>query len=198
MYEIGSSPLARGTSQQKQLITQALRLIPARAGNIFSSTSCAHLPAAHPRSRGEHSWRSRCAAAVGGSSPLARGTRLSSTPKTIFPRLIPARAGNTVCNQLVGCRSAAHPRSRGEHVARRWSITCTPGSSPLARGTQTIKNAFQNGIRLIPARAGNTLILITSPVMISAHPRSRGEHFLITVSHAPRSGSSPLARGTCP
>ena len=70
------------------------------------------------------------------------------------------------------------------------------GSSPLARGTPTVSSQPCRGSRLIPARAGNTGMLPAGCEGVSAHPRSRGEHFLITVSAAPRSGSSPLARGT--
>ena len=50
----GSSPLARGTSDSSHPHTAAVRLIPARAGNIGGHQSFAWSMAAHPRSRGEH------------------------------------------------------------------------------------------------------------------------------------------------
>ena len=72
-------------------------------------------------------------------------------------RLIPARAGNTVCARFEVCRRAAHPRSRGEHVLVSDILTPYFGSSPLARGTHGSINRLEALGRLIPARAGNTL-----------------------------------------
>ena len=52
------------------------------------------------------------------------------------------------------------------------------------------------GIRLIPARAGNTAFVSMSRLMASAHPRSRGEHMMESPVSTHAGGSSPLARGT--
>ena len=49
---------------------------------------------------------------------------------------------------------------------------------------------------LIPARAGNTEMLIFCPFLITAHPRSRGEHCMTYSERGYMVGSSPLARGT--
>ncbi len=92
---IGSSPLARGTLGYGDAHDPARRLIPARAGNTSKSKPRAFVQSAHPRSRGEHAWVQLKAALALGSSPLARGTRLSSTRVLTHRRLIPARAGNT-------------------------------------------------------------------------------------------------------
>ena len=50
--------------------------------------------------------------------------------------------------------------------------------------------------RFIPARAGNTTNSTHSIVQGPVHPRSRGEHPEKRLPKSPRSGSSPLARGT--
>ena len=50
----GSSPLARGTSENGADNVDSARLIPARAGNIRGSGRMMERGAAHPRSRGEH------------------------------------------------------------------------------------------------------------------------------------------------
>mgnify|MGYP000981406840 CR=1 FL=1 len=69
------------------------------------------------------------------------------------------------------------------------------GSSPLARGTlESVLNVFQ-GLRLIPARAGNTASAPASPAHARAHPRSRGEHPRTWAVTDDLKGSSPLARG---
>ena len=71
-------------------------------------------------------------------------------------RLIPARAGNTASNVAQLSVHSAHPRSRGEHRFTSPETVICPGSSPLARGTQSDEMAEDAGFRLIPARAGNT------------------------------------------
>ncbi len=172
----GSSPLARGTPGVAVLMSNAVRLIPARAGNTKRSPNPATCRSAHPRSRGEHVsvtvWKPRAS----GSSPLARGTLISTVVTGFGTRLIPARAGNTSATHTVSDKIAAHPRSRGEHW-RFFSGTNSPhGSSPLARGTRLDPLVRDGGRRLIPARAGNTNVLHYARIRAPAHPRSRGEH----------------------
>ena len=111
-------------------------------------------------------------------------------------RLIPARAGNTVPRIWSAVHFLAHPRSRGEHDAAVIHGTNSPGSSPLTKGTQQSSVHPSVTIRLIPARAGNTVPRIWSAVHFLAHPRSRGEHRPAPGSPTSAAGSSPLARGT--
>ena len=70
------------------------------------------------------------------------------------------------------------------------------GSSPLARGTPFGVDVTPLGDGLIPARAGNTVLLGCSSSVSRAHPRSRGEHEILQDGVAAGDGSSPLARGT--
>ena len=70
------------------------------------------------------------------------------------------------------------------------------GSSPLARGTQDRVAGKQPRVRLIPARAGNTLVQMRARPHAPAHPRSRGEHTFTLDGAGGNRGSSPLARGT--
>ena len=152
--------------------------------------------AAHPRSRGEHPQITSHRPRSFGSSPLARGTPHRRHRRQPAPRLIPARAGNTSCSSLPGSPPSAHPRSRGEHLNHAGAGAGVRGSSPLARGTLlNLPSGFPGG-RLIPARAGNTSSAEPILVFMSAHPRSRGEHFLSVWVFCRASGSSPLARGT--
>ena len=172
---------------------------------------------AHPRSRGEHSRIRSSDAFHAGSSPLARGTHSWTSALFGAPRLIPARAGNTGSVRFEVPVGSAHPRSRGEHtlhllphaqhsgsspLARgtpllalgRLGAWC--GSSPLARGTHGEVERFACHFRLIPARAGNTVMWRYCRVVMPAHPRSRGEHTLHEIHDSASTGSSPLARGT--
>ena len=91
----GSSPLARGTPLTHRGLSQRCGLIPARAGNTAPSCYAGRSFGAHPRSRGEHFRSKLRTSTLGGSSPLARGTRLGVSKPGCAPGLIPARAGNT-------------------------------------------------------------------------------------------------------
>ena len=152
----GSSPLARGTPERKPQNGARPRLIPARAGNTALLSHGTRREPAHPRSRGEHKTWGLVFTYSCGSSPLARGTRSPTSPTRSGTRLIPARAGNTIQTVGVILTGAAHPRSRGEHYLRLPCRRRRSGSSPLARGTQTVYVSLLVAMRLIPARAGNT------------------------------------------
>ena len=131
-----------------------------------------------------------------GSSPLARGTRSSTSPPGSCAGLIPARAGNTSSPQRRQGSGGAHPRSRGEHSQVAAYVRLDSGSSPLARGTLGPCEVGNHRRGLIPARAGNTTSPCCSPHLRRAHPRSRGEHEIQDYDGIPLGGSSPLARGT--
>ena len=91
----GSSPLARGLLLVEDGFLAEPRIIPARAG--FTAPRSARPPAStdHPRSRGVYRSRSLAKGDILGSSPLARGLRISGiAPKKNFG-IIPARAGFT-------------------------------------------------------------------------------------------------------
>ena len=172
----GSSPLARGTRSEPSVSRTGTGLIPARAGNTHLRCSASHICWAHPRSRGEHLRKYQRLSNGPGSSPLARGTHWNKGYTWFTDGLIPARAGNTPSRTSEPMPSGAHPRSRGEHYALDRVKRLQSGSSPLARGTRLdpIVTAFTNG--LIPARAGNTVLVGFTVSNDGAHPRSRGEH----------------------
>ncbi len=131
-----------------------------------------------------------------GPSPLARGTRADSMPFIKACRSIPARAGNTRTPSTRTSSPTVHPRSRGEHTARRALAQPDPGPSPLARGTRQTCQRIAGHFRSIPARAGNTTPPAFQRAQWRVHPRSRGEHAGVTPSRIGPEGPSPLARGT--
>ena len=75
----GSSPLAWGTVEPPMHHEAGRRIIPARVGNGSGPSMRARCRSDHPRSRGERSSRSTCAASYSGSSPLAWGTGSSGS-----------------------------------------------------------------------------------------------------------------------
>ena len=72
----------------------------------------------------------------------------------------------------------------------------TAGSSPHARGTQARHLGQDQGIRFIPACAGNAVYAASGSVSITVHPRMRGERDIVRAHVNSANGSSPHARGT--
>ena len=152
----GSSPRGRGTRQRSLRFRAGHRFIPARAGNTPGALPSRGRGAVHPRAGGEHGNLFRSDAAADGSSPRGRGTHRLDGEDARRERFIPARAGNTppIC---AGARArSVHPRAGGEHPEAVWLAAARLGSSPRGRGTPDAWRRVADGIRFIPARAGNT------------------------------------------
>ena len=152
----GSSPLARGLLLVPFHSHDSIGIIPARAGFTDTDPSSSTRKPDHPRSRGVYGclcWSGLCAL---GSSPLARGLRLSVDYVPPMTRIIPARAGFTSWGQRVAALVGDHPRSRGVYSGLAATGILAPGSSPLARGLLRDDGAAACGEGIIPARAGFT------------------------------------------
>ena len=91
-------------------------------------------------------------------------------------RFIPAYAGNSLVSAPTEIQNSVHPRLRGELVGLTTNNVISVGSSPLTRGTLTMKD-------LMAAHK-------------TVHPRLRGELRSCAALRARKTGSSPLTRGT--
>ena len=150
---------------------------------------------AHPRSRGENTYKRTGSTLSPGSSPLTRGKPNDVDGLHVIPGLIPAHAGKTRSARPSHPRGPAHPRSRGENFSHVIRISPSAGSSPLTRGKQEFQLGLQERGRLIPAHAGKTRSRVWSPSPSTAHPRSRGENVAGNHVLVDEAGSSPLTRG---
>ena len=130
----GSSPLTRGKLVRSVVASVGSGLIPAHAGKTRLDAGRDASSWAHPRSRGENDIRDDNDASRHGSSPLTRGKLIADTHGLAEIRLIPAHAGKTVRRRPSKVNSRAHPRSRGENLARYVRGGAVAGSSPLTRG----------------------------------------------------------------
>ena len=191
----GSSPLTRGKPYLSVLDDRVPGLIPAHAGKTWAYPSATFPPRAHPRSRGENMGLPIGYVSTPGSSPLTRGKRASGWHGASCGGLIPAHAGKTDQRGARGSTRAAHPRSRGENGRCSLSFSLLRGSSPLTRGKRGLVVACEVGARLIPAHAGKTPYGTTPHLQSGAHPRSRGENFVVVEELPDGVGSSPLTRG---
>ena len=111
-------------------------------------------------------------------------------------RFIPAGAGNTTINPVLGLIAPVHPRGCGEHSASGRRRLGTRGSSPRVRGTPHDPALVDGGERFIPAGAGNTQPRRECMAGSTVHPRGCGEHEVLVKHFTASYGSSPRVRGT--
>ena len=152
----GSSPLTRGKLTRSYAARIQRRLIPAHAGKTRTMRAARVSAAAHPRSRGENSFRPITILSPAGSSPLTRGKPSTWTGRPSPRRLIPAHAGKTQSFGRTRRGRPAHPRSRGENEIQGAVGQSLSGSSPLTRGKPPGSSLSPRRRWLIPAHAGKT------------------------------------------
>ena len=129
----------------------------------------------HPRLRGELLNGAPLSQDQGGSSPLTRGTQKTAAEGCRNKRFIPAYAGNSWQIAFYRPSNTVHPRLRGELPFGFHTLNYVSGSSPLTRGTRGDGFYFPNGIRFIPAYAGNSQNFPPFFPQRTVHPRLRGE-----------------------
>ena len=171
----GSSPHARGALWAHGYGTKHAGIIPACAGSTASPRLVAWL--------------------TGGSSPHARGAPAQEARDVRWKGIIPACAGSTSCTSRILRLARDHPRMRGEHSPFSPFSPSRPGSSPHARGAQSVAHRPSTKPRIIPACAGSTRTRRPSRRKSRDHPRMRGEHSASQTKSSTKSGSSPHARG---
>jgi len=110
--------------------------------------------------------------------------------------ITPAHAGNTCKWQAVSRVFRDHPRTCGEHAAERNGFDPRAGSPPHMRGTLHYYAVACCSGRITPAHAGNTATPQPIGTVSWDHPRTCGEHYIITPSPVVPVGSPPHMRGT--
>ena len=154
LWPRGLSPLARGNRGTATLPRVWCGPIPARAGQPSHGEARRSGCGAYPRSRGATLFSVTAKLRAWGLSPLARGNRCRSRANGVFPRPIPARAGQPLRGALPFAQGGAYPRSRGATVMVVVPVIRTRGLSPLARGNQPRLELMFYREGPIPARAG--------------------------------------------
>ena len=193
--QCGSSPRVRGKRLRKAIRSAIRRIIPARAGQTSAGLDGADVPPDHPRACGaNHECRPLMVLPVG-SSPRVRGKLAGLTRG--FPRLriIPARAGQTDSKRRASPTPSDHPRACGANSRSVSELSTSTGSSPRVRGKHRVQEPRHGQSRIIPARAGQTVVTISLPVSKPDHPRACGANALFGKRRVRLRGSSPRVRG---
>ena len=166
----------RGTRGHGKIAKNAVRIIPAYAGNTGYPIVPEHKHWDHPRVCGEHVHCGSVFFAAWGSSPRMRGTLVDCLIARRRRGIIPAYAGNTRGVRPQRQHVRDHPRVCGEHCIVGGVQNVGEGSSPRMRGTHD-EMVFRYALRgIIPAYAGNTSQATNSTIGRRDHPRVCGEH----------------------
>ena len=166
----------RGTLQIDIERREIRGIIPAYAGNTNRVGSSGRARGDHPRVCGEHISIDALYWSLRGSSPRMRGTHM-------------------ICRALI-IGDGDHPRVCGEHHGLYYDYVDKWGSSPRMRGTRCMCAVAQQTLGIIPAYAGNTLVLFAHVRHHGDHPRVCGEHLCSKCNSSFMTGSSPRMRGT--
>ena len=108
--------------------------------------------------------------------PHARGLLVDVHVTAVRVRLIPACAGTTPVKLKIRSAIWAHPRLRGDYLKQYKELEFGNGSSPPARGLRDLLQVCFQRVGLIPACAGTTVCASEALIVITAHPRLRGDY----------------------
>ena len=86
-----------------------------------------------------------------------RGKQVAQSHVSIAERIIPAHAGQTPAMPHRAGSSPDHPRACGANMVTLFAETTVIGSSPRMRGKPTFPPVLEDGTRIIPAHAGQTV-----------------------------------------
>ena len=192
---MGSSPHARGLLFGFSVPVWGTGSSPHARGLPSGGSRRSATMSDHPRTRGVYHLDTRDMPPLQGSSPHARGLRLTLHNSGESLRIIPARAGFTSAPTSPHATPTDHPRTRGVYPRILSMVPMAPGSSPHARGLPGNRGATPLASRIIPARAGFTGRARSSRYGMPDHPRTRGVYVSLRSGCFPERGSSPHARG---
>ena len=191
----GSSPRVRGKLAREGGQCGERRIIPARAGQTLPLCSHSSRPPDHPRACGANVIHSCGCTPVAGSSPRVRGKPGADGQGRGRPRIIPARAGQTYAASLAVSLRSDHPRACGANAVWRSIFMGKFGSSPRVRGKLRCLHYRCPPVRIIPARAGQTVADVAKLYVSPDHPRACGANHSDIVNTGFEYGSSPRVRG---
>ncbi len=191
----GSSPRMRGKRRRAEQAGDAVRIIPAHAGQTPNRGNRNGWVSDHPRACGANEFGGLRRGREPGSSPRMRG-KLDVARVRVEPRrIIPAHAGQTIVLPFLCWLFSDHPRACGANFLREQAQFLRGGSSPRMRGKHDDGSELFGDKRIIPAHAGQTRRGSMGAVIRSDHPRACGANTGSWSAATSVSGSSPRMRG---
>ena len=185
----------RGKLRLEQFLRARDRIIPARAGQTQNIPVPLRRSPDHPRACGANMLPPAYRPRLSGSSPRVRGKLLGRVLDDSAYRIIPARAGQTPSRRMMVSAVSDHPRACGANYDCGFESHRRHGSSPRVRGKPRLIGMYGKIHRIIPARAGQTMIAGRHSTPSTDHPRACGANPLRSKKRLPVSGSSPRVRG---
>ena len=170
----GSSPRMRGKLITAPVLSSAIRIIPAHAGQTFVIGARGLGKTDHPRACGANAAAGRIRTLRRGSSPRMRGKQGGRRKLEREIRIIPAHAGQTAPARDATSRSSDHPRACGANSSGAFSMIRLIGSSPRMRGKRVGSVPVGILARIIPAHAGQTQSHQRNGKEDADHPRACG------------------------
>ncbi len=191
----GPSPRVRGKHPKKAANWAIPGSIPARAGETSRPPRSCCPPSVHPRACGGNPARSSVSSSRAGPSPRVRGKHNPCALHRCPHGSIPARAGETRLPGEYGAVHRVHPRACGGNQLTMATDWCGDGPSPRVRGKRGGRAPRCGRGGSIPARAGETGILVIDQREAKVHPRACGGNDRSPPRGPARPGPSPRVRG---
>ena len=170
------------------------RIIPAYAGQIYPFLYLLLFLWDHPRIRGTNEKFTFRSSAMSGSSPHTRDKLFADISCQLHIRIIPAYAGQILRQFYSGTPFMDHPRIRGTNPRPETGKMLLSGSSPHTRDKFHAVPLAVLGVGIIPAYAGQILLLWDCLFYQRDHPRIRGTNVKLSRQLTPLVGSSPHTR----
>ena len=191
----GTSPRVRGKLIVTDAIPGPFRYIPACAGEARRRLCWPRRRRVHPRVCGG-SFRCPCCGGLElGTSPRVRGKRPGLPRHHPGTGYIPACAGEATRTTTTSSRDRVHPRVCGGSSINELRYGIDVGTSPRVRGKRSGGPCGQQGIRYIPACAGEASRHRPTLGAARVHPRVCGGSAIHIVARHPEAGTSPRVRG---
>ena len=131
-----------------------------------------------------------------GSIPACAGEPLATAPKTFPVTVYPRVCGGTDCGLgFLTCENGLSPRVRGNPFRRCHGVYWRLNLSPRVRGNPPLFAASHQGLRSIPACAGEPHHHKAQVSTDAVYPRVCGGTSILAAGVAPEQGLSPRVRG---
>ena len=196
----GLSPRVRGNRARKVQNRLRWRSIPACAGEPGIPTGPFHTGMVYPRVCGGTVDDLSVKLPADGLSPRVRGNRRGASVVDIYPRSIPACAGEPQSLGVGWAASGVYPRVCGGTRSRRNREKDTGGLSPRVRGNRPHPGSVLRRPGSIPACAGEPHTQPTHYHALAVYPRVCGGTGCDALGGQRHRGLSPRVRGnrSCP